>query len=235
MELKREPEGLGSSWLDPRVERGMATQLAAREDLLLAGAEHLGWKLGFGSAAARKRWEIPGPAVGFLTSRSRLRDSAPCDVAGWAAPRLEPEIAVIVSRVDGDPAEPGQIALAIELADLGPADADLAAVVGGDLCHRAFLVGEPQPISSYDGLEVSLTRDGEEIGREDALAAAVGGTPFELTAFVASYLERFGQRLEDGDIILTGSVLPLVDLVDGGTYTATASQLSPISVEIGPN
>ncbi len=71
----------------------MHAQLARRAEMLASGRRHLGWKVGFGSAAAMQRLGLAAPLVGFLTDGSRLESGAACRIAGWTRAVLEPEIA----------------------------------------------------------------------------------------------------------------------------------------------
>jgi hypothetical protein len=84
--------------LDERVAAGMRLQLAARAERLRAGDRPLGWKVGFGSAAAMARLGIDRALVGFLLRGNLLPDGAEVPLDGWAAPALEPEIAVHLAR-----------------------------------------------------------------------------------------------------------------------------------------
>ena len=49
-------------WEDPRVARGMQTQLELRRQRLEGGDKPLGWKVGFGAPAMLKRLDITGTA-----------------------------------------------------------------------------------------------------------------------------------------------------------------------------
>jgi 2-keto-4-pentenoate hydratase len=48
---------------DPRVERGMRTQLADRRARLERGDRPVGWKIGFGSPSAMEHLRISAPLV----------------------------------------------------------------------------------------------------------------------------------------------------------------------------
>ena len=45
---------MSAAWDDPRVARGMAAELGNWRRRLAAGEEPLGWKVGFGAAAANE-------------------------------------------------------------------------------------------------------------------------------------------------------------------------------------
>src|SRR5437879_3115505 len=98
----------------------MRALLELRRARLAQGERPLGWKVGFGTAAAKAQLGIAAPLVGFLTDAVLLDNGSTCSLAGWTKPMLEAEIAAYVGA-DGSIAGLGA---AIELADidLPPAD-----------------------------------------------------------------------------------------------------------------
>src|SRR5437879_8385 len=98
---------------DDAVARGMRALLELRRARLARGERPIGWKVGFGTAAARAQLGIAAPLVGFLTDAGLLDSGATCSLAGWTKPMLEAEIA---AYVDGDGSIAG-LGAAIELAD----------------------------------------------------------------------------------------------------------------------
>jgi 2-keto-4-pentenoate hydratase len=67
---------------DDRVARGMRAMLALRAERLESGERPLGWKVGFGSAAAVEALGTDRPLVGFLTDAALLDDGATVPVGG---------------------------------------------------------------------------------------------------------------------------------------------------------
>src|SRR5215217_9577242 len=128
----------------------MRAMLELRAARLAAGDEHLGWKVGFGSAPAMEALGIDRPLAGFLTRGRLLPDGARVAIGDWAAPALEPEIAVLV----GDDLGIAGLAAAIELADVHPPPTDPEAVLAGNIFHRHVLLG-PVDTSRRDATGVS--------------------------------------------------------------------------------
>jgi len=216
-------------WEDERVDAGLRAQLGERDGLLAAGAERLGWKLAFGTEEAKRRWGIPGPVLGHLTSATRLAEGAPVAISTWTAPVLEPEIAVLVAA-DAGVARVGGIAIAIELADLGEGGADLAATIAGNIYHRGFLVGPTR--EPADSLSVTVLRDGEPSALQTDPFAAVGGRPDDFVAYVAAFLAARGERLSDGEVLLTGSVVPPLGVAPGERIEVRSDALGALEIEL---
>lgn len=223
---------LPETWEDPRVAEGTRRQLAERDRMLASeGTHRLGWKLGLGAPPAREKWEIKGPAVGFITDATLLGTGATQSLAGWEKPALEAEVAVRVA-VDSDGARVGALGLAIELADLGSGAADLADILSGDIFHRRTVLAalEVDPSTAVDA--ITVRRDGETIDVAEDPTLLVGGTPAEMIAYLDRYLTGLGEELRDGDVIITGSTIPLVDCSKGGHFEVSSPGFPPVAVTL---
>src|ERR1700710_727812 len=81
------------------IRDGLKPQEAGSRELLDSGAKRLGWKAGFGTAAATRKLGTDGPLVGFLTDSTLAPSGTTIDVAGWEKPVLETEVGL---RLDAD-------------------------------------------------------------------------------------------------------------------------------------
>jgi 2-keto-4-pentenoate hydratase len=225
--------------IDARIERGTAAMLELRRTLLAEGARPLGWKVGFGSPAAFELLGIDRPLVGFLTDRGLLDDGATIPVGDWTQPMLEPEIAVHLARdVDGaaDPddvrAAIGGLSAAIELADIDSPPADPEPIVAGNIFHKHVLLGPvAEGRATADGVRGRLLRDGEEIAATDSPEAATGEL-VEVVRLTAELLARSGERLRAGDVVITGSIVPPLQVAPGERVTAEIEPLGSLTVLI---
>ena len=225
---------------DPRVERGLRAMLALRRQRLAAGARPLGWKVGFGSPAAVEMLGTDRPLVGFLTDQGLLPDGAAVAIGSWTQPMLEPEIAVHLARdVAGDAtrddvrAAIGGLSAAIELADVDTPPTDPEAILAGNIFHRHVLLGEVDDgRTTAEGVRGRLVRDGAEIAATDAPEAATGELA-EVVRLTAELLAANGERLRAGDVVITGSIVPPVQVAPGETVTAEIEPLGSLTVMLG--
>ncbi|MDZ5661104.1 fumarylacetoacetate hydrolase family protein [Nocardioides sp. S-58] len=223
--------------LDPRIAAGTTRMLARRAAALAAGAESLGWKLGFGAPAALSTLGTDRPLVGCLTSDRLLPSGSSVPVSGWTKPLLEAEVAAHLGSPVASTASASEAlaavsawSVAIELADLSFAPTDIEEVLGGNIYHRHVLLGPVVPLLPED-LSFSVLRDG--------VAVASTSTPFELTgslgsilASAASTLAACGAGLGAGDVVITGSVVPPIDVSGGGSWSVVAPGLGEVGVEL---
>ena len=212
--------------MDARIQRGMQALLELRRGRLEAGERHLGWKVGFGAPAALERYAIDRPLVGFLTTRTLLDDGAEVSIGGWKAPRLEPEIAVVI----GDGGAIAGLAAAIELADLDPPPEDVERILSGNIFHRHVILGAfDRGRTDADGVTMRLERDGEQIAANDAPAELTGDV-VEVVRGVGELLQACGEQLRAGDVIITGSTVPPVPVAPGQRIRAQLDPLGSVSV-----
>lgn len=223
--------------LDPRIAAGTTRMLALRAAVLGSGVEPLGWKLGFGAPGALSAFGTDRPLVGFLTRDRLLSSGTPVPVAGWTKPLLEAEVAAHFGAPVPASASPAEAlaavsgwSVAIELADLAFAPTDIEGVLAGNIFHRHVLLG-PVISSLPENLAFSVLRDGSSV--------ASTSTPFELTgslgailASTASTLAACGEGLAAGDVVITGSVVPPIDVSGGGSWRVVADGLGEVEAEL---
>jgi 2-keto-4-pentenoate hydratase len=204
------------------------TMLALRRERLAAGERPLGWKLAFGGAEARAELGLEGPLIGFLTDRSLLDDGGRCDVSGWHEPLLELELAVHV----GEDASIAALGPALELADLDSPPDDPARMLAGNIFHRYVVLGPAdQGRTTAAGITGRLLVDDVEVASTEEPEALTGELP-ELIAFVAETLERHGERLAPGDVVIAGSIVPPVSVRAGQRLVGELPPLGKLSVQV---
>ena len=208
-------------FVDVRITRGMQAQLASRRALLDGGERPLGWKVGFGAAAAMQRLAIAAPLVGFLLQSARLESDATVSLAGFAKPAAEPEIAVhmgtdLAAGADRAAAAAAIAALgpAIEIADIDAPPDDVETILRGNIYQRRVVLGRgdgKRAGGKVDGLTGIIVRGGTEVARTSDPQASTGNL-IDIVRHVADVLAACGERLRAGEIIITGSVVPPIFL-----------------------
>ena len=213
--------------------------LARHRDELTAGAEHLGWKVGFGAPAAMERLGLDRPLVGALITGRRLTPGASVSLDGWTRGVIEAEIAAYVGRDIGAEATAAEAfaavdawSLAIELADVDLPPDDIEEILAGNIYHRHVLLGDLAP-DDLDPTTVSVTvrRDGTEVAATNRPHELVGELGWVL-ATTASTLAASGAALRAGDVVITGSVVPPLDVGPGQSWDVTVEDLGELKVRL---
>lgn len=176
----------------------------------------IGWKVAFGSPAARQRLGLERPLVAPLPASGRLPDGATVSLAGWTAPVLEAEIAVWVGRGLG---------VAIELVDLEFPPDDVERILRGGIYHRRVLLGPPLA-RTLEGFAARVVRDGREVAATDDPTALTGELPWILESV---RLQAEG-GLGDGQVVIAGAVLPPTPVGPGEHWRADFGPLGALEV-----
>jgi 2-keto-4-pentenoate hydratase len=216
-------------WDIAAVVAGMERLLARRAELIAAGATPIGWKLAFGTEVAMSKVGTTGPVVGFLTDATLIAPGGECSIDGWAVPKLEPEIAIHLGP--GGEGVAG-ISAAIELADADPPPTEIEAVLAGDIYHRAVVLDRgatPTPLAHP--IAARIERDGEEYAATADAEAEVGRIE-ELAAWTVDYLRHFGVETAAGEVVISGSVVPLLDIASGQHLTNNLLDIGAVEVSI---
>ncbi|HZO05203.1 MAG TPA: hypothetical protein VFB52_02375, partial [Solirubrobacterales bacterium] len=124
------------------------------------------------------------------------------------------------------------ISAAIELADADLPPSELEQVVGDDIYHRRFVLGGEEPVPLPESpIAVAVTRDGAPLASTDDAEAATGSLP-ELIAHVAAYLAEFGCDLAAGDVVISGSTVPLIDVAPGQRVRSEVAGVGAVEVAL---
>lgn len=230
-------------WDDPRIARGMTTQLARRRARLDAGEKPLGWKVGFGAPAAMERLGITAPLVGFLTDHALIASGATLSLAGWTRPVAEPEIAVHMGKdlPGGANREAVQAAIAalgpaIELADLDRPPDNVEEILAGNIYQRNVILGAPDASRAggvIDGLVGYVYRDSAETARTSDPQAMTGDL-LDIVRHVADVLAAGGETLRAGQIIITGSITPPLWVEPGEEIVFRLDPVGSVSLRFSP-
>ena len=201
------------------VDQGMESQLRRFDSELAAGTLRIGWKIGITTSAARKPHGLTAPVIGRLDGARAFASGAAVPLAGTARVRAEGEMALRVDRAldYGATLEEARAAIcgvgpAIEFIDLNMAKDNIAAILAHSIFHEAVIFGTELPPAVLAESEKlwPVGRRNTKCVRTPEPAMIPTDLP-ALVLLVARTLSRYGQRLEPGDRIISGSfILPLI-------------------------
>jgi 2-keto-4-pentenoate hydratase len=204
-----------------RVVRGLRSQFESLDRKRSAGDELVGWKVGLNAPAVQEQLGISRPVLGHLTTASMIEPGASHPVAGGVRVGVEAEVAVHLGA-GGTIAGLGP---AIEVVDLDPAITELEEILAGNVFHRGVVLGpasEGMEASDLATITASVTKNG--VLAERARFADAGEEPAEAVALIAERLALVGAELREGQVIIAGTLTPIV-FVEAGDV---------IEVDLGP-
>jgi 2-keto-4-pentenoate hydratase len=161
------------------------------------------------------------PVIGHLTTASLIEPGSTHSLEGSVRVGVEPEIAI---RLGAD-ASIESLAPAIEVVDLDPAITELEQILAANVFHRGVVLGPPARgvgPADLEGLTATVTRNSTVEQR--AAYSETGDDPVEIVKLVAERLALVREELRPGQVIIGGSLTPIVFVEPGDS----------IEVELGP-
>lgn len=213
------------------IDDAYAISLAALKLRRAEGERVVGKKIGVTSRAVQDMLGVHQPDFGFLTDRMEVRNGTPIDFHRYSLiqPRAEAEIAFILNRDLNGPgvteadvlAATAAIAPCFEIVDSRITDWKIGIVdtIADNASCGVFVLGDNH-VSPHGldlpKLKVTVTKNGEFLS--EGFGSAVQGSPLTAVAWLANTLGQYGVSLNAGDVILSGSLVPLAPAVPGDRF-----------------
>jgi len=239
-EAERKPAlQLSKTWPDITIEDAYAIQGEVIRHKVAGGAKIIGHKIGLTSKAMQQSSQIDEPDYGHLLDYMVLSDGVKLKHADYCVPRVEVELAFVLGKPLKGPGvglldvlrATEYVVPALELIDARVQNprkifdtvADNAAAAGIVLGGRP--VGPQEVDLRWVGGLMYRNSEIEETG----LAAGVLGHPAMGIAWLANKVGRFGQVLEAGHLMLSGSFTRPVWAGKGDTIHGDFGPLGGVS------
>lgn len=219
---------------DPALEVGdaYAISLDFLSRRLKDGEKVVGKKIGATSKAVQDMLGVHQPDFGFLTDWMEVGETIDLDAKALIAPRAEAEIAFILKDSLNGPgvtaadvlAATAAIAPCFEIVDSRIRDWKIGIVdtVADNASCGVFVLGaaraDPRD-HDLPALHVTVTKNGAPLS--EGYGSAVQGDPAQAVAWLANTLGEYGVTLDAGDVILSGSLVPLEPAAKGDLFEMT--------------
>ena len=223
------------------VAAGYAVQEVNTRHWVRQGRRIVGAKIGLTSAAVRAQIGVEEPDFGILFADMQVEDGATISTDRLSQPRIEAEIAFgIGSELSGSGLTRDTVAAAT--AWIAPAIEIVASRIEGWRCAIAdtvadnasaglFVVGAERidlDPSRLPSLAMSLTADGQPVST--GVGAASMGNPLDAVLWLANMLADLGRPLQEGDIVLSGALGPLIEAAPEIDYVVEIETLGRAAV-----
>ncbi len=216
-------------------------QMINVERRLAAGRRIVGRKIGLTSLAMQKMMGVSEPDFGHLFDDVILASGAECRVGELMLPRVEPEIAFVLSRElrgrgvtrEAVMEAVEYVAPALEIIDTRIRDwkITLADTIADNASSARVVLGTDKVAPRrFDlaSIAMQLEKNGSVV--EEGVGAAVLGHPAEPVAWLANKLAEFGQSIAAGSIVIPGALCGAVNVAAGDSITARFGPLGSVSV-----
>lgn len=211
----------------PTLDEAYAIQLALIERRLVERNERIvGKKIGVTSEVVQRALGVDQPDFGQLTSGMCYAEGASLPLREFVQPRIEGELALFLSRNLHGPgvtpdrvlAATASVAACFEIVDSRIRDWKIRIedTVADNASAGAFVVGAERsdPLGvDWAGCRMCIERN-DRVEGEGSGAASLG-SPLRAVAWLADTLARYELPLQAGEVILSGSLGPLLNVSVG--------------------
>ena len=211
------------------IDDAYAISLGVLAKRVADGERVVGKKIGVTSKAVQDMLGVHQPDFGFLTDRMWIDGDIDIAAKGLIQPRAEAEIAFILRDGLKGPGVTAEqviaateaIAPCFEIVDSRIENWKIGIVdtVADNASCGVFVIGEARADPrdhDLPALHVTVTKNGAPLS--EGYGAAVQGSPAEAVAWLANTLGAYGVTLDAGDVILSGSLVPLEPAQAGDVF-----------------
>jgi 2-keto-4-pentenoate hydratase len=222
-------------------EGAYAIQAELLRRKLSDGASVAGYKVGATNAGAQANFGLSQAVYGALLRHGQVLDGGSIESRDLIHPRLECEVAFRMATGLAGPGVTPEAALAAVAGAMAAFEIVDSRTVGwtgkmpemiADSAFTARYVVSEQlvPVSGLDlvGLGVTLLKNGEQVAQ--ATGANVLGSPANALAWLANRMAAHGCALRAGEVVLAGSLTPLVSAAAGDSFEASFDHLGTVRV-----
>ncbi len=228
--------------LDLEMDDAYAISLGILERRLRDGERVVGKKIGVTSKPVQDMLGVHQPDFGFLTDRMWIADGGTVRIAeSMIQPRAEAEIALILRSSLKGPGVTAQdvleataeIAPCFEIVDSRIANWNIRIIdtVADNASCGVFVLGsargDPRALD-LTALKATVRKNGQPLS--EGFGAAVQGSPLASVAWLANTLGRYGVTLDAGEVILSGSLVPLEPARAGDRFEVELAGVGTASI-----
>ncbi|MBB2893384.1 2-keto-4-pentenoate hydratase [Flexivirga oryzae] len=209
-----------------------------------AGDTVKGHKVGLASRAMQRQAGVTQPDFGQLTSTMFFLEHQPIPARTFIQPRIEPEVAFVLSRpLTGPGVTVAEAAAAVdfvlpalEIVDSRIRDWRIGIfdTVADNASSGGVVLGSrPVQLSDVDLRLAGCTLhvNGDLVGT--GAGGAVLGSPLNALVWLANTVGPLGVTLEPGHVVLPGSMTKAVDLRPGDSVVAAVAGLGSVTAVFG--
>lgn len=201
----------------------------------------VGHKIGLTSDGIQDQLGVSEPDFGRILA-DMIVDGRTVPIESLIAPRIEPEIGFILGESLEPPvtqldvlAATNAVLPVLEVIDSRIVDWDIRIedTIADNASAGVVVPGEE--LSNVTVLDLSLEglklwKNGEVV--DAGVGANVLGHPARAVAWLANALDPMDDRLQAGELVLSGSFTPAVDLAPGDVITAEFGQIGSVTVSV---
>ncbi|WP_323784779.1 2-oxo-hept-4-ene-1,7-dioate hydratase [Thalassovita sp.] len=229
------------------MDDAYAVQAALVEARRAAGRKVIGWKIGLTSKAMQQALNIDIPDSGVLMDDMLFETGGEVPAGRFIQPRIEAEIAFVMKSPlagagvtrDDVIAATDYVVPSLEILDTRILRTDpdsgrsriITDTISDNAANAGLVLGrDHHAVDAFDLRWVGaiVSRDGEV--EETGLGAGVLNDPVEGIVWLARRMDQYGQRIEAGQVILSGSFVRPVEAPSGSVIEADFGGFGQVAI-----
>ena len=229
------------------MDDAYAIQKSVFEAKLAEGRKLVGWKIGLTSKAMQYALNIDVPDSGFLFDDMAFETGSKVPEGRFIQPRIEAEIAFVMKHAIGGASISRQdvidatdyVCPSLEILDTRiirrdkktGASRKIFDTISDNAANAGFVLGrERHKIDDFDLRRVGaiVARNGEI--EETGLGAGVLNDPVESVVWLARRMALYGQQIDAGHVILSGSFIRPIECPPGAQIFADFADFGEVRI-----
>lgn len=206
-----------------------------------AGAKIVGKKIGLTSKAVQAQLGVDQPDFGILFNDKEVLNGSSVSMQELMQPKVEAEVAFVLGDdLDGDGLTIVDLLASIDYAlpaieivgsRIKNWDIKITDTIADNASASHFVLGHtPRTLDEFDMIacKMEMNKNGELVS--EGTGAACLGSPLNATLWLAKKMIEMGKPLRAGELIFSGAVGPMANIVSGDLIKINIEGLGHVSV-----
>jgi len=227
------------------IEAAYAVQEANTDRALRTGRRLIGRKIGLTSKAVQRQLGVDQPDFGMLFADMEVENGGEVPRGRLIAPKVEAEVAFVIGRDLTSPQPTAADVMravefvlpALEIVDSRIANWDIRIVdtVADNASSGRFVLGSvPRRLEGLDLRLAGMVLEHNGEPASTGAGAACLGNPLIALQWLARKMAEVGRPLQEGDVVLSGALGPMVPAAPASFFQARISGLGSVAASFPP-
>lgn len=207
---------------------------------IASGGRVIGHKIGLTAPVVQKQLGVDQPDFGLLWHDKEILNGGEVSVSEMMQPKAEAEIAFVLGKdLNADFMTSVDVLNAVEYAlasieivgsRISNWDITITDTIADNASASHWVIGhQPVKLEKLDLVNCSMVMENNFKVVSEGIGSACLGSPINALLWLARKMVQMGEPLKAGDLILSGALGPMVNVVEGDHFNVTIEGLGSVS------
>jgi len=222
------------------LDAAYAIQQINTNHRIKSGAKVIGHKIGLTAPVVQKQLGVDQPDFGLLWQDKEILNGGEISVKELMQPKAEAEIAFVLAKdLTSEKLTSVDVISAIDYAlasieivgsRIQNWDIKITDTIADNASASHWVIGhQPVKLQDLDLINCKMVMDNKGEIVSEGVGKACLGSPINALLWLAQKMVKMGQPLKAGDLILSGALGPMVNIVTGDEFTVNIEGLGSVS------